>query len=192
MFGGIPGAIVKGSDAIPESDAAEIQASLNRAIADRDLQADLRHGVLRQADRAEAAMDLGAGATEPVSSPDYTFMAGSGVGTVLEISLTQLALIGTDRRREGGSNPSLTLVMTARARMIRVADRRVLWNAAEVKYESAAAQSALWTARDSDLVRSEVANGSEVLARQIGEALFGAPGMACAEPTTPGRAAPRC
>ena len=158
-------------------------------IADRDLQADLRHGVLRHTGGADAAMDLGADATEPVSAPDYTAMAGSGVETVLEISLTQLTLTGTDRRLEGGSNPSLTLVMTARARMIRVADNRVVWSAAEVKYESAAAQSALWTARDANLVRTEIANGSEALARQIGEALFGAPGMGGAESTL-ARAAP--
>jgi hypothetical protein len=159
--------------------------SLNRAIADRDLQADLRHGVLRYAGRGTAYIDLGADAREPVSSPDYASLAGRGVGTVLEMSLTRLTLANTKLRvGEGESNPSLTLVMTARARMIRVADRRVLWNAAEVKYESSAAQYSLWTARDSDLLRAEIANGSEMLARQIGEALFGASGMARAEPTT--------
>ena len=173
-------------NAIPGSSAAEVQAAFNRAMADSDLQADLRHGVLRYTGSAGAYIDLGADAREPVSSPDYASVAGRGVGTVLEMSLTRLALANTKFRVGGGeSNPSLTLVMTARARMIRVADRRVLWNAAEAKYESSAAQYSLWTARDSDLLRAEIANGSEMLARQIGEALFGAPRMARAEPTTP-------
>ena len=172
-------------NAVPGSTAAEIQAAFNRAMADRDLQADLRHGVLRYTGRADAYIDLGANAMEPVPSPDYASVAGRGVGTVLEMSLTRLALANTRFRVGGGdSNPSLTLVMTARARMIRVADSRVLWSAAEAKYESSAAQYSLWTARDSDLLRAEIANGSEALAHQIGEALFGAPGMARAGPTT--------
>ena len=60
-------------------------------------------------------------------SPDYASMADRGVGTILELSLTQLTFTG-----EGGSDPSLALVMSARARLIRIADKRELWNVAEV------------------------------------------------------------
>jgi hypothetical protein len=59
--------------------------------------------------------------------------------------------------------------------VIRVADQRVLWDSPEAKYESPVAQFSSWSAGESDLLRTEIAKGSETLARQIGEAIFGAP-----------------
>jgi hypothetical protein len=173
--GGTYGGIRRGRNAIPESAAAEIQTALNQAIADRDLQADLRQRVLTHT--TATALDLGVGATEPVASPDYTSIADRGVGTILELSLTQLTFTG-----EGGSDPTLALIMSARARLIRIADKRELWNVAEVNYESAPAAFSLWTATDSNLLRGEIVKGSEALARQMGEALFGV-AMARAELT---------
>jgi hypothetical protein len=153
---------------------------LNRAIADRDLQADLRRRVLQHSGREAMGLDLGAGATEPVATPDYTSMTGRGVGAILELSLTQLTFTG-----EGGSDPTLALVMSARARLIRIADKRELWNVAEVNYESPPAAFSLWSMADSGLLRGEIDKGSEALARQMGEALFGAPPlMARAESTS--------
>jgi len=167
--GGTYGGIRRGRNAIPESTAAEIHTTLNQAIADRDLQADLRQRVLQHAGNAAMGLDLGAGATEPVASPDYAAMADRGVGTILELSLTQLSFAG-----EGGSDPTLALVMSARARLIRIADKRELWNVADVTYESPAAAFSLWVTLDSGLLRAEIDKGSEALARQMGEALFGA------------------
>jgi hypothetical protein len=67
--------------------------------------------------------------------------------------------------------------MSARARLIRIADKRELWNVAKVDYESAPAAFSLWTATDSSLLRAEIAKGSEALALQMGEALYGVPLM---------------
>jgi hypothetical protein len=175
LIGGIDSA----RDAIPESTAAEIHAALNQLIADRDLQADLRQRVLQHTGSTTMGIDLGAGAAEPVSSPDYTHMVGSGVGGVLEMSLTQLVLAHKQPFHWGwgDSDPNLALVMTARARMIRVADQQVLWNTAEVRYESPPAAFSLWTLADSGLLRAEIDKGSEALARQMEEALFGVPPM---------------
>jgi len=177
--GGTYGGVRRGRNAIPESTAAEIQTTLNQAIADRDLQADLRQRVLQHAGSAAMGLDLGAGATEPVASPDYAAMADRGVGTILELSLTQLTFTG-----EGGSDPTLALVMSARARLIRIADKRELWNVADVTYESPAAAFSLWVMLDSGLLRGEIDNGSEALARQVGEALFGAGLSANSEETS--------
>jgi hypothetical protein len=183
VLGGASGAVRGAINGIPGSTAAEIQAALIRSIADRDLQADLRRGVLQYADSADAGADLGAGTVTPAPSPDYASMAGNGIGAVLEISLTQVALeqkLISDATR-AGNTPRLNLVMAARARIVRVPDGRVLWNAPEVAYESLAAQAATWTARDSDLMKTEIINGTEALTRQIGGALFGARGRAQAE-----------
>ncbi len=62
--------------------------------------------------------------------------------------------------------------MSASARLIQVFDGRILWNAEQIEYESAGAASSLWVARDSDLLKAEIAHGLESLARQNGETLF--------------------
>jgi hypothetical protein len=95
-------------------------------------------------------------------------LTSRGVGTVLEISLTQLAFTTT----EGGKNPALALALTARARLIQMADKRVLWSVEQVRYESSAAAFTLWTERDSGLLKAEIDNGLDALAQQIGVALF--------------------
>ena len=178
--GGIAGGVSGGRNAIPAETAEQIETALNQAIGGRDLQADLRQGILRRAGNNAMAVDLGAGAAEPVASPDYTSMAGRGIGGVLEISVTQLTFTG-----EGGSDPALALVMSARGRLIRVSDRQVLWNIAEVRYQTGEAALSLWTASGSSLLRMEIDKVSDELARQMAEALFGAtPVMADAELST--------
>ena len=182
--GGVAGGVSGGRNAIPAETAEQIETALNQAIVGRDLQADLRLGILRRAGNNAGnnamAVDLGAGVAEPVASPDYTSMAGPGIGGVLEISVTQLTFTG-----EGGSDPALALVMSARGRLIRVSDRQVLWDVAEVRYQTGEAALSLWTASDSSLLRMEIDKGSDELARQMGEALFGAtPMMADAELST--------
>src|ERR1051326_3775763 len=171
LGGGTYGGIVKADSAIPESAAAEIKMTLVRAIADHDLQAELRGRVLQRIGSTGKGVDLGVGATARVMLPDSDSSIRPAVGTVLEMSLTQLAFSG-----KGGMDPNLALVITARARLIRIADQRVLWNAEQVRYESSAAAFSLWTVRDSSLLKIEIDNGLETLASRIGEALFVAPG----------------
>lgn len=164
--------------------AGKIQAALEQAAAGHDLQADLRHDVLQYPGRADTSADLGASAMSPPSSPSYASIAGKDIGAVLEISLTQLMLgqVTTDDISSGGSNPRLNLIMTARARLVRVSDGRVLWNAPEVTHEALTAQLSTWTARESDLLKTEIANGTKGLARRIGEGVFGANGRIETEP----------
>jgi hypothetical protein len=72
---GVPfGGVVKGVNAIPDSAATEIRASLTRAIADRDLQNDLRQRLLQRARGATTGVDLGIGEIVPVAAPDYVFV----------------------------------------------------------------------------------------------------------------------
>lgn len=165
--GGIYGGMSRGRNAIPERIAMEIQAALVEAVADHELQADLRRRVLQHAGGSAVGTDLGAGAALPIASPDYTSLAGSGLGAVLEISLQQVVFAGG-----GGENPTLTLIISARSRLIRVVDKRVVWSVEEIRYESSSAAFNLWTARESSLLKAEIDSGLNDLARQIADALF--------------------
>jgi hypothetical protein len=166
---GIPfGGVVKGLNAIPEGAATEIRDSLTRAIADRDLQQDLRQRVLRRASNRGTGVDLGVRGPTPVNPPDYSSFASSGIGTVLEMSLTQVTFTSA----EGGKNPPLSLVLTARARLIHIEDKRVLWDVDRVRYQSPDAAFSLWAELDSTLLKAEIDNGLDGLSRQIGDALF--------------------
>lgn len=170
VVGGTAGGVIRGLDAIPEDAAAEIETALARAIADHELQSDLRHRVLQHIGSATMGIDLGAGGTVPAESPDYISFRDQGVDAILEMSLTALGFAG-----EGGDDPGLVLVITASARLIRVTDNGVLWNVEQVAYESAEAAFSLWTAGDSGLLQAEIDNGLEAVASQIGEALFVVP-----------------
>jgi len=159
-------------DAIPERTVAEIETALVRAIADHELQSDLRHRVLQNISNATMAVDLSAGATVPAESPDYGSFGDQCIDAVLEISVTQLGFASP-----GGDDPVLALVITARARLIGVPDNSVLWNVEQVAYESAEGAFSFWTEGDSGLLQAEIDNGLEALASQISEALFGAPAI---------------
>jgi hypothetical protein len=165
VVGGGAGGIIKGANAIPEGAATNIQAALSNTIANHDLQAELRRHVLDRANagRAKNAIDLGAGKTVASSiAPDYALFTSSGVDTVLEISIAQIAFTS-----EGGATPTFVLSIDARARLIRIPDNRVLWSNEHMAFKSPAAEFSLWTAKDSGLLKSEIESGLETLAPQI-------------------------
>ena len=85
----------KGTNALPEGTAANIQTALSNAIGNRDLQNELRWRVLQRVNVAKAnnAIDLGASKTvDPSTLADYSQFTASGVDTVLEISTAQIVL----------------------------------------------------------------------------------------------------
>ena len=59
--------------------------------------------------------------------------------------------------------------MNARARLIRIPGNQVLWSDEHLSSKSPAAEFSLWTAKDSDLMKSQIETGLETLARQITE-----------------------
>jgi hypothetical protein len=170
LLGGTVGGISSGRAAIPENTADKIHMVVTRAIADHELQSDLRYRVLLNIGSSTTGVDLGAGGTVPAESPDYAAFRGQDIDAVLEMSLTQLGFAG-----EGGNDPSLVLVLTARARLIGVATNDILWSVEQVTYQSPMAAFSLWRENNSALLRAEIDNGVEAVASQIGEALFFAP-----------------
>ena len=171
LFGGTVGGIARGRAAIPENTAEEIQMVVTRAIADHELQSDLRYRVLLKFGSSTTGVDLGAGGTVPTESPDYSTFSGQGVDAILEMSLTQLGFAG-----KGGDDPSLVLVLMAKARLIGVPNNDILWSVEQVEYQSPMAAFSLWSEGDSALLRAEIDNGLDAVASQIGEALFAAQG----------------
>ena len=165
VLGGGAGGIIKGTNAIPEGAAINIQAALYDAIAKRDLQNELRRRVLVRANagRANNAIDLGINKTvDPSTPPDYALFPGSGADAVLEISIAQIAFTS-----EGGTTPTFVLSIDARARLIKIPGSRVLWSDEHMAFKSPAAEFSLWTAKNSDLLKSEIESGLETLAQQI-------------------------
>lgn len=170
VIGGVAGGIIKGTNAVPEGAATNIQAALYNAIANRDLQNELRRRVLDRANagRTNNTIDLGIGKTvDPSTPPDYALFTSSGVNTVLEISITQIAFTS-----EGGTTPTFVLSIDARARLIRIPDNLVPWSDEHMAFKSPAAKFSLWIAEDSDLLKSEIESGLGMLARQINENVF--------------------
>jgi hypothetical protein len=170
VVGGGAGGIIKGTNAIPEGAATNIQAALYNAIAKRDLQNELRRHVLERANagRANNAIDLGIGKTvDPSTPPDYALFTSSGVNTVLEITIAQIAFTS-----EGGTTPTFLLSIDARARVIQIPGNLVLWSDEHMAFKSPAAEFSLWIAKDSDLLKSEIESGLETLARQITETVL--------------------
>jgi hypothetical protein len=170
VVGGTAGGFVKGSEAIPESTAAEIESALSHTIATHELQTDLRNRLMRHIRGASVGVDLGAEATLPTDLSDYASAVDGSIDTVLELSLTQVGFMGG-----GGEDPTLSLVITARASLIGMSENQVLWDVERVAYISEPAAFSLWTAGDSGLMQAEIDNGLEAVASQLGEALFAAP-----------------
>jgi len=150
------GAAFNGFDAIPASAAENIRAHLVEAIGNEDLQAELRRRVVYG---SSSASDLGT--SMGVS------MAMRGVNTVLEIGITQIALVGS-----GGRNPDLALTMNANARLIRVADNQVIWSNNQITFSSGLAEFTSWEMDDAKLLKAAIPVGLNSLARQIEEQIF--------------------
>jgi hypothetical protein len=167
VFGGGAGGIIKGTNALPEGTATNIQAALYNAVANRDLQSELRRRVLERenAGNAHNAIDLGISKiVDPSATPDYSLFSASGVNTVLEISIEQIAFTS-----EGGATPTFVLSITARARLIRIPGNQLMWSNDQISFKSPAAELSLWTPKDSDLMKSQIQGGLEALAQQITE-----------------------
>ena len=161
---------MKGSEAISESTAAKIETALTHALADRELQNDLRQRTLNHIEIVSAGIDLGTQEMRPDNFSDYAFAEDRVVDAVLELSLTQVGFVGG-----GGDDPTLSLVITAHASLNGTTENGVLWEAEQVTYVSEAAAFSLWTAGDSGLIQAEMDNGLESVASQLGEALFASP-----------------
>ena len=103
------------------------------------------------------------------TAPDYEQFAARGVDAVLEIGITQLAIT-----RGEDSDTSFALLINAYAGLIGVEDNEVLWGNPQIVYLSPEAELSLWTAPNSDYLRTEIDSGLERLAEETHNQIFGA------------------
>jgi hypothetical protein len=156
--------------AIPESTAEDIESTLRETVALHDPQPRLRSGLVAWAGQArrEPPIDLGVGeAANPAFAPDYARLAERGVQTVLEVGVLTATFSG-----EGGRNPDLSFSMRARARLIRISDKQVLWSDERLAFSTTSHRFSEWKANDAALLKSVIDSGVESFARRISDRTF--------------------
>src|SRR5437867_8687883 len=144
-------------------DAAETE--LKSAVTQSNVQATLRDHVL-QTVRDRSSLHFLAVDDRQTSAAgeriDYGALVSTDIDTVLEVSVPRIGLVA-----QSGINPPVSLFMTARARLIRTADRAELY-AEKFDYRGGAAYKFLeWAADEGQVFRQEVDRGARILAEDI-------------------------
>lgn len=167
------GGATHGVHAVPTATAETIEAALAAATAGRDIPAEMRRHVLDGATaRVATVVDLGGDGGEPAPRPDYSRFAPQGVDTVLEIAVDRIALGG-----KGGSDPELGLRIEAHARLVGVADGRVMRRYDRLVFESHKAKASEWTSADANLLALELDRGLAAIVRRIDDGTFRTPSL---------------
>ena len=165
VIGGVAGA----DAARPAKEVEAAEAALTKALAEQNLPAGIRAAVLAVAgERTRRSFvplperQLAAGDTEP----DYRDLAGTGVDTVLELSVRDVGLAGP-----WAPNPKLYAVMTVQTRLVRVADGKEVYRH-ELAYVGALHRFTEWAANEEQLLRGELDVAYRVLAEAIVDEVF--------------------
>lgn len=164
------GAIVGAAKAMP-GEEAELSEKLAMEILERTgTQEALRDEILEEGswetDRGFLPVD-GTGPASLDNDATYGFLAGSGIDTVLEVAMKRIAL-ETDK---WGSDPPLKLAMTARCRLVRVADNAVIDDHVYLA-RSKSAKLSEWLADDAAMFEAEYEQGYRSLADGVISRLF--------------------
>jgi hypothetical protein len=139
-----------------------IAAAAPGNLDDPGMQVALRDWVLRhvRANTAYACVAVEDPApASPTDQPDYRPLSGTGIDTVLEVTLLELTMQG--RPMQG-----LALAMTSRIRIIRAVNGAVMGEET-VRYRSAPHPYEQWTDRDADIFRAALEQGYQSLAERI-------------------------
>src|SRR5207249_8945927 len=145
------------------------QAELKSALIQADVQMMLRNHVLEMVRDSPlnfvAVDDEDRRANgQPI---DYQALASTGVDTVLEVSVPRIGLAG-----ESGINPPISLLMNARARLVRTADGIEMY-ADKFDYRGDGASKFLeWAADEAQMFRQEIDRGTRSLAKDIVRLVF--------------------
>ncbi|MFQ5929931.1 MAG: hypothetical protein ACE5MK_09540 [Acidobacteriota bacterium] len=106
--------------------------------------------------------------TDPYERVNYESLKGKGIDTVIEISVPMLGFM---EYPDDLGRPDAMLVMTAHARLIRVADGEELY-ANTWEYGGMSHSTTQLTAKDAKLVRDELNDAFQTLAQWIANDLF--------------------
>jgi hypothetical protein len=172
------GAVVGAVKAEPVENAKDLQKTIRGALDEADLRAMVRDAVL-QAAAGRTAHPLtpvpGAGPAAPEERPTYRDLGRADIDTVLELMVTSIRLMPEARQRsrddspfELQSNPGLTLTVTARTRLVGVADGVVLDSRTLTASSAGGSRTfAAWAQDDAVAVREGLSQAAQSLAETI-------------------------
>lgn len=166
------GALSGAAKAPPAAEVQETQEKLNEDVpATIEIQEKMRAQFLQVArEKTHYAFVLleDQGPATPDERTSYDSLAGQGIDTVLEIGVLNLGLEGDSTKID----PSLTLFMTSRTRLIRVADGEVIY-AATFSCESATNQTfEAWADNEAHSFKEELSLCYSTLSAKIVEEIF--------------------
>jgi len=170
-FGALVGAIVGANNLITRDEAEDIKAIISQALAQQEPQADLRSRVIALAatDAKRDLVDLGVGgAIDPMAPPSYGTFAEKGAQAVLEVRILTASFF----IREGEDNSDFVFEMSARARLVRVSDNRVLWSDEFILFSSPSHSFSEWKENDAALLKTMIDTGVESFAHRISDRTF--------------------
>lgn len=162
VVGGIAGVAGGVNSTVPAISAQPIDQMLDQAVADIHfpelaaqavVEAETKFGPYR----AELITDIGP--TSKVDQPDYRSLASRDFGSVIEVRISSLGFKGG-----GGSDPEISLFMTADARLIDVATGKTSWIRG-LGYMTPRNKASFWAQDNSINLRREL----ELAYKTIGE-----------------------
>ena len=167
VVGGIEAEGEKGGARLSNKDKSEIEATFRKAVAEHRAEDELRERVVAQASTAmvQKIIDMGTGGViNPAKKTDYAPFAEKGVETILEVGVIDIAVsVGDDR----SGDRYLTVSVAGRARLIRVADGRVLWSDEERALHREGHSLPQWNLNDDVRLTSEVVGALDNLAQEF-------------------------
>lgn len=180
------GAVEGAQLAVPATTAQQVDALIDKAVADLDAQnrlaADLATAIGAEPWIRLASVDT-PGPTGPTgvdAQPTYTQLHNTGIDSVLEVAITEIGFESCGPefvRRLSSACPddvrqrSVDLFLSARARLVRATDGKELF-ARSFRYKSALRAIPRWVANDGRLLAEEFDHAYRELAERIRDELL--------------------
>lgn len=170
IAGGITGAYINSGTALPDATEQDLVGALDGAIASRDVRTLLTGQIYEFSNTDSDFSPVNLGQADPGSSEtgiDYETFASRGIDTLLEIGVAQVAMVRDDDRET-----EFFLLINVYLQLTRLSDQEVVWVDNQVVYLSESSPVLRWSSVGSDLARTELDNGLELLATEISSIVF--------------------
>ena len=167
--GAIGGAVVGAISSEPTQVVQEQETALRTTLVALNAQQELQEQVIqtvREQIDPSAGFVSEEGSMTPDESVSYRFLRTQGVDTILEVGVLSFGLTG-----EKGINPSLALIMTARAKLIRSLSNTVLSDYT-LECQSFNQSFSQWAASNAKAIREQYSQCLQRLSEKITEEVF--------------------
>lgn len=170
VVGGVAGGVYGATTSIPEGTAVDVDTMIANALKEIDTQRSLAERVRtsgRQLADNEMALVLNQGPSATDEKPRYADLKKK-FNTAIEIGVLE---VGFNKESHGGSNPSLTFFMIARARCVRINESVEIYSR-DFIYFSGSYTLSQWAENDAKRVQREFERSYERLAERMIQELF--------------------